>query len=822
LIPRTRPYPKSGQPSTWRRHGRQYRVQDLPPNSRARREAELALKEADLAYRKAKDRTIDLQDQVEKGIDPGTGGADPYAGLTDAQEKFARFLVGIQPKIAELRDAVAAAFLGPLEVQIGRIVDKVFPMLLEKLPLVAAAFGTAAERFTDAIVKQENIDQLGRVLEGMVPGIENWGTIFGNIYEIALDIAEALNPIATIFTEDLIVATERWRKKLDEMNKSGELTAIFTRGYDVLKELGVIAGNVLGGIGNLISLNFGDNGSGGGWVMLNWLETVTEKFKTLGGDTEESRKAMSDFFEGAAVNATSILDAVGAYLGEVMKLADNPAIKETFDIIKEAAPQFGELLRKGLEAGPSFGELLVTLIDLGNSLQDTGAMEIFFTTLTDLAKIAADFFRSDLGQSIFKVTGRIFAFGLAIGAALGPVKFLFNAVIGNVIFFASKISGLIGVMGGVQTFFLKMVLSGGKFAGIIGRLGMFMGGPWGLAIGAAVTALVFFFTQTETGKAIFQGFVDFIKGAVDWIIEAWNNAGTFLGEVFTNIGTFFKDVWTGIVDFFKPVVDVIVAVFTVGFDIIRGLFQVWLAIATILFVGIGTVVQIVWDGIVAGFKAVSDFLSPILDTIFKFFGDIFGKVGKVVSDIWKGIQDGFQKFVDWIKPPLDKILGFFKDVFGKIGTFFKGIINVYIGFAEGFVNFFIRGLNWIIDRINTIKLAIPSLLQPLFGGQKEIGFNISKVTEIKLPRLAKGGVVMPSPGGSIVNVAEAGRPERIEPLDANGLSNRDKALIKELVGANGTGNSVVINVHPSAGMDERELAQLVSRELAFKIRRGGI
>jgi hypothetical protein len=82
--------------------------------------------------------------------------------------------------------------------------------------------------------------------------------------------------------------------------------------------------------------------------------------------------------------------------------------------------------------------------------------------------------------------------------------------------------------------------------------------------------------------------------------------------------------------------------------------------------------------------------------------------------------------------------------------------------------------------------------------------------------MALGGTVYPSPGGSIIKVAEAGRPERIEPLDPNGLSERDKALISTLAGPAGT----TINVYPSAGMDERELAEIVSRKLAFEIRKG--
>jgi len=76
---------------------------------------------------------------------------------------------------------------------------------------------------------------------------------------------------------------------------------------------------------------------------------------------------------------------------------------------------------------------------------------------------------------------------------------------------------------------------------------------------------------------------------------------------------------------------------------------------------------------------------------------------------------------------------------------------------------------------------------------------------------------MPSMGGTIARIGEAGRPERVEPLDPSGLSKRDRALIEMLAGPAG---GINITVNPSAGMDERELAALVSRQLAFQMRKG--
>lgn len=96
--------------------------------------------------------------------------------------------------------------------------------------------------------------------------------------------------------------------------------------------------------------------------------------------------------------------------------------------------------------------------------------------------------------------------------------------------------------------------------------------------------------------------------------------------------------------------------------------------------------------------------------------------------------------------------------------------------------------------------------------------NVGDDGSMGTPNMALGGTVYPRRGGTIVRVAEAGRPERIEPLDSNGLSQRDKALIGYL--SSGGGGGMTVNVYPSPGMDERELAAKVSRAIRSQMRKG--
>jgi murein DD-endopeptidase MepM/ murein hydrolase activator NlpD len=48
-------------------------------------------------------------------------------------------------------------------------------------------------------------------------------------------------------------------------------------------------------------------------------------------------------------------------------------------------------------------------------------------------------------------------------------------------------------------------------------------------------------------------------------------------------------------------------------------------------------------------------------------------------------------------------------------------------------------------------------------------------------KLAEGGIVSPIAGGVLATIAEGGRPERVEPLDRQGMSERDRAIIRAVV-----------------------------------------
>lgn len=114
---------------------------------------------------------------------------------------------------------------------------------------------------------------------------------------------------------------------------------------------------------------------------------------------------------------------------------------------------------------------------------------------------------------------------------------------------------------------------------------------------------------------------------------------------------------------------------------------------------------------------------------------------------WTG---NLEEFIDQIKLFLSGLTEFLDGVFsGDVEKMLNGIKKMLKAFANGgliiiesFLNLIIRGVNWVIDQINKIKIEVPEWV-PGIGG-KSWGPKISHMAEASLPRLAQGAVIPPN------------------------------------------------------------------------------
>lgn len=217
-----------------------------------------------------------------------------------------------------------------------------------------------------------------------------------------------------------------------------------------------------------------------------------------------------------------------------------------------------------------------------------------------------------------------------------------------------------------------------------------------------------------------------------YLIGMFKTAWETIKFCWGNVINFFKTIWETIKGIFSVVKSVLSGDWQGAWDAIKGIVGMW-----------GGFFSGVWEGIKNVFGSVGDW-----------FGSVFTSAWEMVKNAFSNVVGFFQGIWDTIKNMFTSIGVTIAD---GISGAFKSVINAVIKFAGGLINNFIRGINWAIDKINDIP-----------------GVEISKLTEISLPMLAKGGIIRR--GGDVI-VGERGpemlslpRGARVTPLPAGATS----------------------------------------------------
>ena len=192
-------------------------------------------------------------------------------------------------------------------------------------------------------------------------------------------------------------------------------------------------------------------------------------------------------------------------------------------------------------------------------------------------------------------------------------------------------------------------------------------------------------------------------------------------------------------------------------------------------------------------------LLPLFISFIEFLSPILIAVGGIIGELLVFAIETFVGALDMAMGIIDIFAGFFEGTFGGLGDFFYNLINGFIGAFEGFTNGMIKGVNFIIDALNRIRVDAPDWVTKLTGFTS-FGFNISRLSSISLPRiaLAEGGLVT-RPTNALIG--EAG-PEVVIPLDR----------FESMLGERGDGRTVNYYAAPNKSFDaEQELRLAMTR-----------
>lgn len=228
-----------------------------------------------------------------------------------------------------------------------------------------------------------------------------------------------------------------------------------------------------------------------------------------------------------------------------------------------------------------------------------------------------------------------------------------------------------------------LIALGGAIGGVIASISWIP-----LAIGAAVGALTWFFTQTEVGKNI-------LAAVVDWMVNtAWPAIKTFAGWVADAAVWLWQNVlapaWAGIKTAIAATVDWLV---NTAWPFIKG---VWDAIAGAAIWLWQSVIQPVWNGIKTAIAIAVTAILVYIDLLKWYFNQVIAPVAmwlwnNVMKPVWSGIQTAIGTVVAWFRdtawPILSAVIGWIATKFDQfklglsiIWTFIKNnVIAPVIG-----------------------------------------------------------------------------------------------------------------------------------------------
>lgn len=260
---------------------------------------------------------------------------------------------------------------------------------------------------------------------------------------------------------------------------------------------------------------------------------------------------------------------------------------------------------------------------------------------------------------------------------------------------------------------------------------------------------------------ILSGIMETLGGIIDFIVGIftgdWSLAWQGVQEIFTGIWNaltgFISGIWSTIKSIFTGAISIIVQFIKTGFNVIK-------TVITTIFGGIKTFISSIWNGI----KSV---------------------VMGIVNALKNGITAAFNGIKSVITSVMNTISSVISRVWNAIWGTIKRVINGILSGIESMVNGIIGGFNSMIRALNHLHFDIPDWVPGLGGGS--LGFNLSTISRVSLPRLATGAV-LPANQPFLSVVGDQKHGTNIEaPLDTI-----KQALKETLQGMNMSDNSPIV------------------------------
>lgn len=292
-----------------------------------------------------------------------------------------------------------------------------------------------------------------------------------------------------------------------------------------------------------------------------------------------------------------------------------------------------------------------------------------------------------------------------------------------------------------------------------------------LAIGALVAGFLYLWNTSEGFRSFWINLWEKIKSAVQnaWniispvITAAWNLLSSTIKSIWSIVTAVFSGVWGVISPILTAIWNIFSTVFGAVFSIVSKVFNFFMNIVktviTAVYITISYHLNIIKNIVTTVFGAIKTVITTVLGAIRKvvttIWNAIYTVVSNVVNKIRNGISTAFSKIKSVVSNIFNSVKSTISSIWNGIWGVIKSVVNKILGGVEKMVNGVVKGINTILGGISGVANAVGSLL-----GLDPINL---KLKELKLPRLAKGGVLE----SGQVGLLEGEGAEAVVPLDQN-------------------------------------------------------
>lgn len=218
---------------------------------------------------------------------------------------------------------------------------------------------------------------------------------------------------------------------------------------------------------------------------------------------------------------------------------------------------------------------------------------------------------------------------------------------------------------------------------------------WIVGITAVVAALTWFFTQTETGKKIWQDFMSFLtglwSGISSWASETWQSVVDSITSVVNGLTEFFSNLWTSITNIttqawnaflgiIMPIIQPIINAVKANFELIKNYIDtVWNAIST----AAGAAWELIKNVIIGPVLVLIELLTGNFEGALSSLSQIWDNILTAAQTIWESLCTIVSAFVDTL---VQYVVNIFTGLSETFGTIMQGIMDVAVSIWSAIVD----------------------------------------------------------------------------------------------------------------------------------------